>query len=72
MLLFVFLIIERLIRQICLVGAIDKTGPEKYIWQESNSFTTEKLKHRPAFYEPMAFMLKLAFVFPYLISLILW
>lgn len=27
--LFVFLILEHLIRQICLVGAIDKTGPAK-------------------------------------------
>lgn len=42
MLLFLFLIIERLIRQMCLVGAIDKTGPEKSIWQESKTLSQQR------------------------------
>lgn len=64
---------ELLIKDLlCLDGAMDKAGPEKYIWHKSKPFTTEDLSHRLAFCEPMAFILNPALFPPYLSSLVPW
>lgn len=63
MLLFAFLIIQRLISQVHLVGTTDKTVPEICIWQESKTLLQQGSSTIDL---PMAFMLNSVLCFPLL------